>query len=172
MPYRDPFRATASRLPIRRVRRTQESRAPPTRFPKGARRQSQSRWPARSTGSCPGSRAYPSASSAPSSACEECHCGTSRRLPDLLPGRSRSPNCSSHKDLAAVGCSSLPTHRDLPKGFSRNEPVKHATPTVTISLGSLCGNPAMLFEAIVNIRDVLESFLLDWVVLGDWRGTL
>gem|GEM_PF-5356499 len=31
---------------------------------------------------------------------------------------------------------------------------------------------AMLFEPIVNIRDVLESFLVDRVVLGDWRGTL
>jgi hypothetical protein len=32
--------------------------------------------------------------------------------------------------------------------------------------------PAMLFEPIVNIRDLLESFLVDRVVLGDWRGTL
>lgn len=30
----------------------------------------------------------------------------------------------------------------------------------------------MLFEPIVDIRDVLESFLHDEILLGDWQATL
>lgn len=32
--------------------------------------------------------------------------------------------------------------------------------------------PALLFEPIVDIRDVLESFLVSEVVLSNWRETL
>ncbi|MFV8309012.1 hypothetical protein [Mycobacteroides chelonae] len=32
--------------------------------------------------------------------------------------------------------------------------------------------PILLFEPIVNIRDVLESFLVDEILLIDWRPTL
>lgn len=32
--------------------------------------------------------------------------------------------------------------------------------------------PAQLFQPIVDIRDVLESFLVNRVVLGDWQLTL
>jgi hypothetical protein len=32
--------------------------------------------------------------------------------------------------------------------------------------------PALLFEPIVEIRDVLESFLVSAVLVSDWQGTL
>jgi hypothetical protein len=32
--------------------------------------------------------------------------------------------------------------------------------------------PALVLEPIVDIRDVLESFLVDEVLLSDWQGTL
>lgn len=32
--------------------------------------------------------------------------------------------------------------------------------------------PALLFEPIVDIRDVLESFLVSAVVVSDWQATL
>jgi hypothetical protein len=32
--------------------------------------------------------------------------------------------------------------------------------------------PTLLFEPIVEVRDVLESYLVDDVVLSDWRRTL
>lgn len=32
--------------------------------------------------------------------------------------------------------------------------------------------PALVFDPIVDIRDVLESFLVDEVLLADWRATL
>ncbi|GAB7143019.1 hypothetical protein [Mycobacterium riyadhense] len=32
--------------------------------------------------------------------------------------------------------------------------------------------PAMLYEPIIEVRDVLESFLADDIVLADWQDTL